>query len=303
MSHTVGDDRTLSDMGDSRWAGIGGLAAVGGLAVGLAAIVSSGQPEWRRWLFIILVAVATVTLLLALAWTALVVGKPVSIWWRGRLRKKAAARRGEADAGARTGSAGEAGPGAQQPGADQEPHSSGRAKLPRLVVTSACAAIIVSVALAATHLIPDRTGARPSASDTTDVPPSSGSGGLVYELTFPLKPAGQFTEISLYYGGRDQPANYEVDAVYLRAQLNYAPELGLDDPYSLDVRAANANKEACATALIQSPSKSNQIVNLHKGLLFCVRTKSGIALLKVTENIGSSGVLHLQETYWPNPGS
>jgi hypothetical protein len=293
MPHTVGNDRTLSDMGDSRWAGIGGLAAVGGLALGLAAVVGSGQPEWHRWLFIILVAVATVTLFFALAWTALVAGKALSTWRRGRLRKKAAARRGEDDAGARTGSAGEAGPGVQQPTADQEQHSSGRAKLPRLVVASACAAIIVSVVLAATHLVSDWTGA----------PPSPGSGGLVYELTFPLKPAGQFTEISLYYGGREQSANYEVDAVYLRAQLNYAPELGLDDPYSLDVLAANASREACATAIIQSPRKSNQIVNLHKGLLFCVRTNSGIALLKVTENLGSSGALHLQETYWPNPGS
>jgi hypothetical protein len=93
MSRNVGYDRILSDMGDSRWAGIAGLAAVGGLALGLAVLAGSGPPEWRRWLFIILVAVATATLFFALAWTALVVVKPVWSWRRAPLRRGSGTKR------------------------------------------------------------------------------------------------------------------------------------------------------------------------------------------------------------------
>jgi hypothetical protein len=301
MSRVVGDDRTLSHMGDSRWAGIGGLAAVGGLALGLAVVVGSGKPEWHWWLFAVLVVIAIATLLLALAWTTVLAVKPLSSWWRARQGKEAVAERGEEGAVSRATTEDVAGSGTRKLAAGRERHASGRTRLPRLAVVSACAAIIVSVAIAANHLV-SGTGAHPGASGGTSAHPASGPGGLVYELMFPLKPAGQFTEISLDYGGKTLGVRY-VDATYLRAQLSYLPELGLDDPYTLDVSAANAGKEACATALIQDQSKSNQIVKLHQGLLFCVRTTLGIALLEVTENIGGSGTLHLRETYWPNRGS
>ena len=77
------------------------------------------------------------------------------------------------------------------------------------------------------------------------------------------------------------------------------------------VRRAQAGSEiedatASAGALKFGPNTApdaNPITNFHVGLLFCVDTgHSGIALIRQTAPLGSSNILHLQETYWPNSG-
>lgn len=79
------------------------------------------------------------------------------------------------------------------------------------------------------------------------------------------------------------------------------PELVSDNvqDYSLDVTAQNVSKQQCQNATTSAPDAS-PITNFYTGLLFCVGTNNGIALLQQTEPLGSSNILHLQETYWPS---
>jgi hypothetical protein len=154
----------------------------------------------------------------------------------------------------------------------------------RLVAAAASAAIVVIGVLVATDIIP--SGPRS---------PDVGPGGFVSELTIPLKPAGPFA-ISLG-SGPGAPEGL-TDGSYGRAQGTGLPELNFSDPFKLGV-SANAGNDRCSSELIQN-SRFSPILNLHKGLLICVETAVGNALLEVTQDPGRSGTLHLRETYWRN---
>jgi hypothetical protein len=80
-----------------------------------------------------------------------------------------------------------------------------------------------------------------------------------------------------------------------------APELISDEAtaYSEDVTAQNASRRQCQSATTTAPDP-NPITNFHTGLLFCVATSGGIALVEQTQPLGSSKTLYLQDTYWPN---
>jgi hypothetical protein len=71
--------------------------------------------------------------------------------------------------------------------------------------------------------------------------------------------------------------------------------------YSMDVTVQNASRQQCQNAVTSAPD-ANPITNFHTGLLFCVNTTSGIALVRQTRPLGSSNILYLQDTYWPNSG-
>lgn len=84
--------------------------------------------------------------------------------------------------------------------------------------------------------------------------------------------------------------------------------IGSAPEYSVGVTSENESKSQCIEAITNQPESSQQpITNPHVGLMFCVATYSsdtgqpaGIALVEVTQPVGSSGDLHLRETYWLN---
>jgi hypothetical protein len=199
----------------------------------------------------------------------------------------------------------------------QTPRGAGRRPTrARLVVSAASAAIVVIGVLVATDIIPSGTrspgkahhspaasgsvtptrsgGSSPPASQSASAPP-----GVVSELSVPLKPAGQFAIISL--GSGPAAPDGLNDGSYGRAPRTGDPELNFSDPFKLDV-SANAGNDRCSSELIQN-STFSPILNLHEGLLICVETAVGNALLEVTQAPGRSGTLHLRETYWPNASS
>jgi hypothetical protein len=199
----------------------------------------------------------------------------------------------------------------------QTPRGAGRRSTrARLVVSAASAAIVVIGVLVATDIITSGTrsagkahnsppasgsvtptrsgGSSPPASQSASAPP-----GVVSELSIPLKPAGQVTIISLG-SGPSAPDGLN-DGSYGRAPRTGAPELNFSDRFKLDV-SANAGNDRCSSELIQN-STFSPILSLHEGLLICVETAVGNALLEVTQAPGRSGTLHLRETYWPNASS
>jgi hypothetical protein len=213
-----------------------------------------------------------------------------------------------------------AGTPAAPPVPGQAPGAPGRRGVPpRLAAAAAGAAFIFIGVLVATSLpssgarssgnghisrptasvtvTPARAGGSSSpASSQAGASPVAASGGLVRELTLPLKPAGQYTVISLGFGSA--APHGLIEGSYERGRWTGLPELDFSAPFKLGV-SADAGKDSCSSELVQN-SRFSPIVNLRKGLLICVETVAGNALLEITQNPDTSGTLHLRETYWRN---
>jgi hypothetical protein len=68
--------------------------------------------------------------------------------------------------------------------------------------------------------------------------------------------------------------------------------------FSTAVTPQNAGRETCQNVTASDPDP-NPIANFHQGLLFCVDTGQGVALVEETKPVGSDQILNLREFYWP----
>ena len=121
---------------------------------------------------------------------------------------------------------------------------------------------------------------------------ASGAGCQVWNLMVPPAGAGILLDQGRVNLGSSGDIYYY--------QANGVPELINETvAYSLDVTISNAGKLQCATATSQAPD-ADPITNLHKGLLLCVQTGDGYALLEQTQDLDSSKTLYLRDTFWRN---
>ena len=76
------------------------------------------------------------------------------------------------------------------------------------------------------------------------------------------------------------------------------PELAVQNASSYDVISSGlASKAGCSGATNSAPD-ADPITDFHKGLLFCVSTSLGIALLMETQPLPSDKTLYLREEFW-----
>ena len=105
---------------------------------------------------------------------------------------------------------------------------------------------------------------------------------------------------SLYFDtGKIAQSNGSSDAYYQPVGGSGVPELKINIPYSLDITDPNATEQQCLAAITHDPTFS-PITAFHKGLLICIQTGNGVALIEQTKNLDQSNTLYLHEVYWLN---
>jgi hypothetical protein len=127
--------------------------------------------------------------------------------------------------------------------------------------------------------------------------PGAGQGGRTWTMAVPFS---NYT--SLYFDTGNIQQSVGASDAYYQPDATGVPELKINLPYSLDVTAANASKQQCLNVTSRDPNVG-PITDFRRGLLFCVQTGSGVALLDETQALDGSKTLHLREVYWPSPGT
>jgi hypothetical protein len=150
---------------------------------------------------------------------------------------------------------------------------------PRFVAVAAGAAIF-----AAGMLIAINIGPRPD------------PGPANYVL--PLGQGSNFSYFSFDLGKRVGSAT-QAEASYFLSQIA-GPLFSIYVHY--DEVHSDVDKQACYYAANGS-TEGGTLPSLYKGLRFCVLTRSGVALIEITQTPGNSGPLDLRETYWRGPNA
>jgi hypothetical protein len=178
------------------------------------------------------------------------------------------------------------------------------------LIANGAGALHISVAPAPTPTVTITPSSAPTATVTVSSSASAkanpanclpGQNCMVQNLHVPLRPPGGFAAIN--FAGGQVLINIAGQDMRFFTAPDGVPELTGDfaRAYSTDITAQNASRQQCQNAVNSAPD-ADPITNFHTGLLFCVGTTYGVALVKQTKPLGSSNILYLQETYWPNSG-
>jgi hypothetical protein len=206
---------------------------------------------------------------------------------------------------------------------EQEPARRGRRDV---VIAAAITAVVGAIATIVAALIGHAQGkseaapaptvtatttvtARPTATVTVSGGTSSAGGGSTGQASFA---GARITNMEAQFNPGFNDAGIDLD----KSMINYggqgaflynqnasnSPILQPDaiNSYSLHVTSQDASQAVCKTAVSQYPDQ-NAITGLRKGLLVCVDTGNGIAILEITRNLDSANDLYVRDIYWANP--